>query len=74
VSDAAQLRAQLADRLAREGTWRTPAVDRALRAVPRHLFTAATPLEIAYDDRVIRLKDGGVLADERQEAPIGLAV
>jgi len=28
----------------------------------------------ARTDRVIRLKDGAVLADERQEAPIGLAV
>ncbi|GAC1356467.1 MAG: hypothetical protein NVSMB31_17120 [Vulcanimicrobiaceae bacterium] len=66
------MRAQLADRLAREGTLRDPAVARAVRRVPRHLFTASSPIEVAYDDRVIRLKeqDGVLISSLSQPAMI----
>ena len=62
VSDAESLRDRLAGLLQREGTLRDPEVERAIRTVPRHVFVPNAPLEVAYEDRVIRLKDcDGVL-------------
>ncbi|MBC5816703.1 MAG: methyltransferase domain-containing protein [Candidatus Eremiobacteraeota bacterium] len=62
MPNAFELRQQLADKLKRDGALRDAAVERAVRAVPRHLFSPDTPLESAYEDRVLRLKDeGGVV-------------
>ncbi|MDI6871819.1 MAG: hypothetical protein QME79_10790 [Bacillota bacterium] len=56
---AAGLRARLADQLKRAGYLRSPAVEEAFLAVPRHLFVPAgfTPEE-AYRDEVIPLIPG----------------
>jgi protein-L-isoaspartate(D-aspartate) O-methyltransferase len=62
VTNAYALRQQLADKLKREGALRDAAVERAVRAVPRHFFSPATSLESAYEDHVLRLKDeGGII-------------
>ena len=72
MGDASVLRGQLADRLRREGVLRDSDVERAVRRVPRHLFSPETPLELAYDDRVIRLKeaDGILISSLSQPAMI----
>lgn len=62
VSDATAFRAQLADYLLAQRTLRDPAVERAVRIVPRHLFAPSVPIERAYEDGVLRLKEvAGVL-------------
>lgn len=60
--DADALRAQLADVLVAQRILREPEVERAVRTVPRHLFVPTVPLERAYEDGVVRLKEvDGVL-------------
>lgn len=62
MPNAFELGQQLADKLKRDGALRDAAVERAVRAVPRDLFSPDTPLESAYEDHVLRLKDeGGVV-------------
>lgn len=56
VTDA--LRDQLVDRLVREASVRTPAVEAALRAVPRHEFVPEVDPEVAYEDRPQLVKRG----------------
>jgi protein-L-isoaspartate(D-aspartate) O-methyltransferase len=56
---AARLRAALADHIAGRGTFRTPQVEAAFRAVPRHLFLPGTGLEEAYAPQVVITKRGG---------------
>ncbi|MEU2621989.1 methyltransferase, FxLD system [Streptomyces sp. NPDC007157] len=50
---ATALRHQLADRLAAAGHVRTPAVDHALRTVPRHAFAPEVPLPAAYANDIV---------------------
>ena len=45
---AGQLRAALADYIKSWGTFRTPQVEAAFRAVPRHLFLPGVDLDVAY--------------------------
>jgi protein-L-isoaspartate(D-aspartate) O-methyltransferase len=45
---ADQLRAALADYIKSWGTFRTPQVEAAFRAVPRHLFLPGVDLDVAY--------------------------
>lgn len=64
VSDAStdsadELRAQLADRLVKDGTVRTDAVEAAFRQVPRHLFLPDLPLAEAYADEPVYTKHEG---------------
>ncbi|SJZ42671.1 protein-L-isoaspartate(D-aspartate) O-methyltransferase [Marinactinospora thermotolerans DSM 45154] len=61
VSDASaasvdELRAKLVDELVENGTVRTPAVETALRQVPRHLFLPGVPLPTAYADEPVYTK------------------
>ncbi|WP_435599947.1 hypothetical protein [Streptomyces sp. C10-9-1] len=53
LDEATDLRRQPADRLAAAGHIRTPAVDRAVRAVPRHAFAPEVSLVAAYADDVV---------------------
>ncbi len=46
----------LVDKLKKAGLIRTPLVEAAFRAVPRHLFLPNEPLEIVYQDEVIVTK------------------
>ncbi|RKT86367.1 protein-L-isoaspartate(D-aspartate) O-methyltransferase [Saccharopolyspora antimicrobica] len=64
VSDAStdsadELRAQLTDRLIKDGTIRTDAVEAAFRQVPRHLFLPGLPLTEAYADEPVYTKHEG---------------
>ncbi|WP_222844581.1 hypothetical protein [Saccharomonospora sp. CUA-673] len=61
VSDAStgsadELRTKLADRLVKDGTVRTDAVEAAFRQVPRHLFLPDVPLVEAYADEPVYTK------------------
>ncbi|HSZ42366.1 MAG TPA: methyltransferase, FxLD system [Trebonia sp.] len=55
-SQADRLREALVDQLAAAGTVRMPAVEAALRAVPRHVFVPEAPLPRAYADDVVQTK------------------
>jgi protein-L-isoaspartate(D-aspartate) O-methyltransferase len=64
VSDAStgsadELRAKLTDRLVKDGTVHTDAVEAALRQVPRHLFLPDVPLADAYADEPVYIKHEG---------------
>lgn len=50
------LRFELADRLRADGVVSSPRVDEAMRAVPRHVFVPAVPLQQAYADDVVQTK------------------
>ncbi|TDB96900.1 methyltransferase, FxLD system [Actinomadura sp. 7K534] len=59
---ADRLRDALADALRANGTVRSPQVEAAFRAVPRHMFVPDIPLEQAYTDGTVHTKhdDNGV--------------
>lgn len=64
VSDAStdsadELRAKLTERLIKDGTIRTGAVEAAFRQVPRHLFLPGLPLTEAYADEPVYTKHEG---------------
>ncbi len=69
---AERLRVALADQLRDQGTVRTGRVDAALRAVPRHKFVPAVPLEEAYADKPVHTKHdgGGVLVSAASQPAI----
>ena len=51
------LRGALVDQLRKSGRIRTPRIEQAMRAVPRHAFVPGESLEIAYADRTVSIKD-----------------
>ncbi|MFF3411812.1 methyltransferase, FxLD system [Streptomyces sp. NPDC002742] len=53
LDEASALRHQLADQLAESGHIRTPAVDEALRTVPRHAFAPEVQIQKAYADDIV---------------------
>ncbi|MEV7964721.1 methyltransferase, FxLD system [Sphaerisporangium sp. NPDC088356] len=72
---AERLRHALADRLCDQGTVRTERVEAALRAVPRHLFVPAVPLEEAYaDDPVYTKADGAGVSISAASQPTIVAM
>ncbi|MFI8093406.1 methyltransferase, FxLD system [Streptomyces sp. NPDC086080] len=65
LGEAARLRHQLAEHLAAAGHARTPAVDHALRTVPRHVFAPEVSLEAAYANDIVATRhapDGRVVS------------
>ena len=54
--DASALNAALVEELKRRGWIRTPRVEAAFRAVPRHLFVPGVPLDDVYRDQPIPTK------------------
>ncbi|MCO5994799.1 methyltransferase, FxLD system [Actinoallomurus rhizosphaericola] len=63
--DPAQLRAGLVDYIRRRGTFRTPQVEQAFLAVPRHLFLEGVDLATAYAPQVVitkRAPDGSAIS------------
>ncbi|MFJ9216581.1 methyltransferase, FxLD system [Streptomyces sp. NPDC102383] len=58
LDEASSLRHQLADQLAEAGHIRTPAVDEALRTVPRHAFAPEVPVQKAYANDVVATRRG----------------
>jgi protein-L-isoaspartate(D-aspartate) O-methyltransferase len=59
TSSADELRAQLADRLVKNGTILTDVVEAAIRHVPRHLFLPDLPVAEAYADEPVYTKREG---------------
>ncbi|MGW3431768.1 hypothetical protein ACWDHW_28065 [Streptomyces melanosporofaciens] len=53
LDETTALRHQMADKLAAAGHIRTPAVDQALRAVPRHAFAPGVPAHKAYANDIV---------------------
>ncbi|MGZ3103453.1 methyltransferase, FxLD system [Streptomyces sp. H72] len=56
TADAEHLRNALVDQLLADGHARTPAVEAALRTVPRHVFVPDAPLEDAYANAPVHIK------------------
>ncbi len=55
--EATERRHALVDRLVEAGTIRTPAVEEAMRWVPRHRFVPEVAPSVAYEDRAQLVKD-----------------
>ncbi|MFC0039526.1 methyltransferase, FxLD system [Actinomadura rayongensis] len=67
------LHARLVDGLVSGGHVRAPAVETAMRTVPRHLFLPQTPVEDAYADRIVvtkRFADGTSLSSASQPSVV----
>ncbi|WP_406361461.1 methyltransferase, FxLD system [Streptomyces sp. NBC_01579] len=65
LGEAHALRHQLADQLAEAGHIRTPAVDAALRTVPRHAFAPEVPVQKAYANDIVATRhsdDGSIIS------------
>lgn len=65
LDEARALRHQLADQLAEAGHIRSPAVDEALRAVPRHAFAPEVPIQKAYANDIVATRhsdDGSIIS------------
>jgi protein-L-isoaspartate(D-aspartate) O-methyltransferase len=71
---AEELRAALVDSLVDTARIRTPAVERAFRAVPRHLFLPETALEQAYLDEAVATKwqDGTAISSASQPSMMAI--
>src|SRR5687767_10358361 len=64
---------RLIQRLKQAGAIRTPAVEAAFRAVSRHRFLPGTPLEEAYADRVVVLKQAEGVIESSASMPLVVA-
>ncbi|WP_406433076.1 methyltransferase, FxLD system [Streptomyces sp. NBC_01589] len=65
LDEARALRHQLADQIAEAGHIRSPAVDEALRAVPRHAFAPEVPVQKAYANDIVATRhsdDGSIIS------------
>jgi protein-L-isoaspartate(D-aspartate) O-methyltransferase len=72
---AERLRSALVDRIRAEGHAATPAVEAALRAVPRHLFVPDASLDEAYANAVVAVKhdiEGTALSCASQPAVVAV--
>ncbi|MEU4179432.1 methyltransferase, FxLD system [Streptomyces sp. NPDC026589] len=75
ASDAERLRNALVDQLHADGIARTPAVETALRAVPRHVFVPDVPIEDAYANAPVHIKydtDGSSISCASQPGVVAL--
>jgi protein-L-isoaspartate(D-aspartate) O-methyltransferase len=69
IASPQQLRAHLVETITARGTFRTPAVEAAFRAVPRHVFLPGVSLEEAYSPHPVitkRAEDGSALSSASQ--------
>jgi protein-L-isoaspartate(D-aspartate) O-methyltransferase len=66
---AVDLRNQLTDQLVTSGTIRTPAVEAAFRSVPRHLCLPGIPVQDAYADTPVYVKQQGPAAVSAASQP-----
>ncbi|MFF6955608.1 methyltransferase, FxLD system [Streptomyces sp. NPDC008317] len=74
-AEAARLRNALVDQIRTSGYARTPAVETALRTVPRHLFVPDAPLEDAYGNNPVNIKydtDGTSISCASQPGVVAL--
>ncbi|MFJ9894253.1 methyltransferase, FxLD system [Streptomyces sp. NPDC091280] len=75
TADAERLRNALVDRLRADGHARTPAVETALRTVPRHVFVPDASLEDAYANAPVHIKydtDGTSISCASQPGVVAL--
>ncbi len=75
TADAERLRNALVDQLRADGHARTPAVESALRTVPRHVFVPDAPLEDAYANAPVHIKydtDGTSISCASQPGVVAL--
>ncbi len=72
--DAASRHQALVNRLKERGYIRTPAVEAAWRAVPRHLFVPHVPLDRVYRDEVIVTKEANGEPRSSCEQPAIVAI
>ncbi|MGH3167705.1 MAG: methyltransferase domain-containing protein, partial [Trebonia sp.] len=75
ATHADHLRDALVDQLLETGAVRTPRVEAALRAVPRHVFVPDAPLRRAYADDVVQTKvdsDGIPISAASQPSIVGV--
>ncbi|MEU6406313.1 methyltransferase, FxLD system [Streptomyces sp. NPDC046985] len=75
TSDAERLRNALVDQLRADGNARTPAVESALRTVPRHAFVPGARLEDAYANAPVHIKydtDGSSISCASQPGVVAL--
>jgi len=75
TADAERLRNALVDQLRAEGHARTPAVETALRTVPRHLFVPEASLVDAYANAPVHIKydtDGNSISCASQPGVVAL--
>ncbi|MFJ7045259.1 methyltransferase, FxLD system [Streptomyces sp. NPDC101112] len=75
TADAERLRNALVDQLRADGHARTPAVETALRTVPRHVFVPDAPLEDAYANAPVHIKydtDGTSISCASQPGVVAL--
>lgn len=70
----ADLRRQLTDQLTAAGTIRTPSVEAAFRAVPRHLCLPGVPVQDAYADTPVYVKTQGSVAVSAASQPTIVAM
>ncbi|WP_394813768.1 methyltransferase, FxLD system [Streptomyces litchfieldiae] len=74
-ADAERLRNALVNKIRDSGYARTPAVETALRTVPRHLFVPDAPLEAAYANAIVDIKydtDGTSISCASQPSIVAL--
>ncbi|MBX9397233.1 methyltransferase, FxLD system [Streptomyces sp. TRM72054] len=75
TADAERLRNALVDQLRADGHARTPAVETALRTVPRHVFVPEASLEDAYANAPVHIKydtDGTSISCASQPGVVAL--
>ncbi|MFF4260247.1 methyltransferase, FxLD system [Streptomyces sp. NPDC001663] len=75
TADAERLRNTLVDQLRADGHARTPAVETALRTVPRHVFVPEASLEDAYANAPVHIKydtDGTSISCASQPGVVAL--
>ncbi|MFD3823154.1 methyltransferase, FxLD system [Streptomyces sp. NPDC058625] len=75
TADAERLRNALVDQLRADGHARTPAVETALRTVPRHVFVPEASLEDAYGNAPVHIKydtDGTSISCASQPGVVAL--
>lgn len=75
TADAKRLRNALVDQLLADGHARTPAVETALRSVPRHVFVPEASLEDAYANAPVHIKydtDGTSISCASQPGVVAL--
>jgi protein-L-isoaspartate(D-aspartate) O-methyltransferase len=74
VADADHARAGLVDALRDAGRVRSPAVEHALRTVPRHLFLPGLPVTAAYADEAVAVQFADGVATSSASQPSMIAI
>jgi len=74
VSSSVRVRERLVDTLCAAGRVRTPAVEAAIRAVPRHLFLPELPIRAAYADQAVAVQRVDGVATSSASQPSMVAI